>query len=119
MKNKDVMNIFSAYQDLGATRNVPARLAYAIAKNVKKLEKEMIIIEELRISKAKKLGKLSEDGKAYIFEGPEDQKAFTEYLTELMEQEITLEIHKLQLKDLESINVTPNVLANLLDFIEE
>lgn len=99
-------------------------LAYKIARIRKKLQEEVITIEENRTQLIMPYVKKDENDEPVIDNGvyevvEETRKELTDKLNEFFGTEIKVELPTLQLKELESIELTPKQIEVLMKIIEE
>lgn len=97
-----------------AGKNLPVKIAYAIAKNIKVLNEEYKTIEEQRIKLCEKYADKDEDGKpkmaekdgkqVYQFSDDNEEKVNEEY-KELLETEEELDIHKVSIEEFEKCDM--------------
>ena len=120
------------YQDLIALANcqLPSKLAYGIAKNLKKLGTEAELIEKQRLSVAESYAKKDENGTPevmdgrFVFEKKEDEKAFQNDFNEFLNTETEVAIHKCSCTVLDMLDdprydiLTPTQMV-ALDFMME
>ena len=93
-----------------AGKNLPVKVSYAIAKNIKVLNEEFKTIEEQRIKLCEKYAKKDDTDKpitiekngnqVYQFDDNDEQKVNEEY-AELLEEETKLDIHKVNIHEFE------------------
>lgn len=117
-----------------ATKNLPVKVSYAIAKNIKVLNEEYKTIDEQRIKLCEKYADKDDDGKAvmekkgekefYKFSDGNEVKMNDEY-KELLEEEAELDIHTVDITEFEKCDMsdrydilTPAEYANLEFMIE-
>ena len=99
-------------------------LAYKIARIRKKLQEEVTTIEENRTQLIMPYIKKDENNEPIIDNGiyeviEETRKELTDKLNEFFGTEIKIELPTLQLKELESIELTPKQIEALMKIIEE
>lgn len=99
-------------------------LAYKIARIRKKLQEEVTMIEENRTQLIMPYIKKDENDEPIIDNGiyeviEETRKELTDKLNEFFGTEIKVELPTLQLKELESIELTPKQIEALMKIIEE
>lgn len=93
-----------------AKKTFPAKVNYAVAKNLKLLESEFKDLEEQRIKICESYADKDENGKAvtqekdgnmlYVFSGDAQEQCNKEY-GELLEEEIDLDIHTVEASELD------------------
>lgn len=93
-----------------ADKNLPVRISYAIAKNIKLLNKECGEMEEQRIKLCEKYAKKDENGKAVIIENGDDsaydivqenKQQLQEEYKELLFADADLELHMVDMQEFE------------------
>lgn len=98
-----------------AGKNLPVKVSYAIAKNIKVLNEEYKTIDEERIKLCEKYADKDEDGKSvkvekegkevYQFSDDNEEKVNEEY-KELLETEAELDIHKVSIEEFEKCDMS-------------
>jgi len=97
-------------------QELPAKTAYKVQKNIKEITEEIQEFETIRTKLVEKYSKENKDGIKYI---PEEnmEKANIE-LTELLQEEIEINISKININDL-SFRISPLDLAKIDWMIED
>ena len=98
-----------------AAKNLPAVLSFKMAKVLKKISEELKMFDEIRTKKASELGKISDDGKEYIF-SDENRKKFSDEVRELLLSDISIPGEQVKISELGDIQMEPRYLA-LLDWL--
>jgi len=87
---------------------LPARLAFKVARNLRILETEIADIEKQRMVIVSKHGKRSEDDPGKWLVQPEDTAAFRAEIDELFAAEIEMSLTPLRFDDLpDGLSITP------------
>ena len=118
MKVKDLPTIINAFGQLGAIEKLPARVSYAVAKNLKKLQSATETYDKVRLEKAKAIGTLNAEGTQYIFEGPAQQE-FNSFMQDLGDTEALISLHSIQFEEVKDLCIPAPVFFHLMDFIIE
>lgn len=96
-------------------RKMPAKVAYALAKNIRKIDTELELYSSTRTKLLGDNWKKTEDGTKYDIP-PEDEAKWQEMHKELLETEVTLDLHTIDFPQIENLEFTPaEMLA--LDFM--
>lgn len=122
-KIAEVLDLNKAINEL-ADMKLNTILAYKIARIRKKLQEEVTTIEENRTQLIMPYIKKDENDEPIIDNGiyeviEEKRKELTDKLNEFFGTEIKVELPTLQLKELESIELTPKQIEALMKIIEE
>ena len=119
MKNRDLVTLYNGLQGCGHLTGV--KFSYAIAKNIKKLNPTMEVIQE----EVKKLqldnAKIDKDNKPIIKESNYQMKdpiKFEEEYKKLMDIDTPVELFKLKKSELPE-NITAGSMASISDIIED
>ena len=119
----EVLDLNKAINEL-ADMKLNTILAYKIARIRKKLQEEVTTIEENRTQLIMPYIKKDENNEPIIDNGiyeviEETRKELTDKLNEFFGTEIKVGLPTLQLKELESIELTPKQIEALMKIIEE
>lgn len=119
----EILDLNRAINEL-ADMKLNTILAYKIARIRKKLQEEVTTIEENRTQLIMPYIKKDENNEPIIDNGiyeviEETRKELTDKLNEFFSTEIKIELPTLQLKELESIELTPKQIEALMKIIEE
>ena len=122
-KIAEVLDLNKAINEL-ADMKLNTILAYKIDRIRKKLQEEVTTIEENRTQLIMPYIKKDENDEPIIDNGiyeiiEETRKELTDKLNEFFGTEIKVELPTLQLKELESIELTPKQIEALIKIIEE
>jgi hypothetical protein len=99
-----------------STQKVSGVLAYKLAVNTSRLQVHFEAYDKVRISLAEKYGELDKETNYYKITNPEE---FNKELAVLLLEEVSLELKKLSMKDLESLELTPVEVSTILWMIDE
>lgn len=108
-----------------ANIEMPARESFKILRTLKNIDKEYETIESTQIKLLEAYGEKDEnnnyipDGRGGLKIKPESVEIFTNEMNSLLATKVELECGKLNLDILDKINLTPNQLLKMEDFIEE
>lgn len=142
LKNSEVLSSFNALNQLvnefevrtsgDNPERVPIKLTYAVSKNLKKIAKEAKELEEFRRDLLKKVAELDESGTIkqemdeegnntgrVVFKSDEDRERFNKDLTELYEEEVQLQLHKVNMDDIDEFGIENYKLIFILDWMFE
>jgi hypothetical protein len=124
LSNEKIVND-SAVLARMANRELPVKVSYSIAKNLKKLESELKIYNAEKNKLIEKYSNKDEQGKTIvdennhviIQEGHIDD--WNKEIEELLAIENEIEIHKFSIDDLSGYNITPSELMTIDYMIDE
>jgi len=106
-----------------ASKQLPAKLAYQVAKIIRAADKELLAIEEARVSAVRKYGKEvqpnSPDEQPSLQVPPESIEAFTVEMQELFDSEIELNAYPIKVGDFGNIELQPIQLLALESLLDE
>ena len=114
MKIREMLKNQIVWQGL-MSRKMPAKVAYAIAKNMQKVDPEIKLYNETRLKLLGENWKMDEDGEKFVIP-PADEAKWQAMLDELLDVDVDLAPHMLDFSQLEPVELTPQeILA--LDFM--
>mgnify|MGYP007056328404 FL=1 len=118
MLNKDILTLFSGLQTIAANTEMqlPAKVAFAIARNIKVLTPIVEDIETARIHIGETYGILTEQG--YNVPSVSQEVANKELLA-LANTEVEVPIVKIKISDIEDLNISVSIAEALIFMIEE
>ena len=90
---------------------LPVKVAYRISKLVNKLQPTLTVYEENRTKLIKEYGDVQEDGNTSV-KDPEKLKLFAEELGKLLEVEEEIDFDKINVDELEGINIEAKLLVS-------
>ena len=120
----DLINSGDIFRDL-AQQPIKMRVAYNIARIIREIENEMKLFEETRRKLFDKYGEKDENGELLInADGnititPENISLYNNEIQDVLNTSITLNAEKLNIEDLENIELTPNQVYLINAFINE
>ena len=124
LSNRELLNSLSGLRSL-SQKELPIKLSYAIAKNLKAIEKELVIYEKERHKLVKKYAKLDKEGnpqideyKNYIIK-EENALDWQNDIKELLDIIVDLNIHKVNLNALEGVKISPSKLGTIDFMLDE
>lgn len=106
VKIREMLGYQATWRELMA-RKMPAKVAYALAKNVKKIEAELSLYNETRLKLLAENWPKSEDGAKFEIP-PEDEEKWAQMLAELVDVEVDLDAHMVDFGAFESVDLSPN-----------
>lgn len=119
LSNAAILNLANAIvlagRDGKEQRNLPWKVAYALARTTAALEPHLKAMESARKSIFEKHAK----GKTEIRPGDPEHEAVMKDLAELDALESEVVVHKFKLADIEGTSIAPVVLTALLPLIED
>lgn len=126
MKMK-VSKAFSVTEPFGMLmqKDMPADTAYALKKMSLKFDEEMKTINDMRVKILDEFGVSLGSDNRYDIAGflkkakKKDADEFNRKWTELMDVEITIDVKPISVKRLVGVNIRPDVLMALEDFITD
>lgn len=118
MKLKVIIDSVEGLEELASCK-LPMRTAYNIKKLMQSIEKETTIFDTLRKNLINEYGERSkEDPNSFTI--PQDKvEKFNSEISELLDQEVSIEFNKISLDDIKNIEIAPKYLYFLDWLIEE
>ena len=117
MKIQDLLEMRPVLQQV-LDHKMPAKLAYAIAKNVRQVNSELEDFETTRIKLLKDNWELDPVTQQYTIP-PEDQKKWQEMYRELTQAEVELKPFTVKQSMFDNLEITPGEMMALSWMIEE
>jgi hypothetical protein len=117
MKLIDLINAQPTLARL-ANERMPAKLAYAIAKNLRMVNQELGDYDKARLALLDVFGKLNPETKQYDIPPEKKDQADAEY-AELVQTEVKFSPHQINVETLGDLFVTPGELAVLYWMISD
>ena len=125
MKNGELKSALSAL-NYAANEQLPIKVSFAIAKNVKIIQDALREFEMFRLDKLKQAA-VTKDGKIQtkpnsveaIFETKEHEDAYNKEMLELMDTDSGLTVHRVTESDFKDIEIQPALLVGLSFMITE
>ena len=114
IKIREIYNCRNALAKL-ANAQMPISLSYKFARMLKSLNDEYAIIEDQRIELVKKHGE-EINGNEHQIKTDEQKENFIKDFDVLLDNEIDLEFEKINIEEMENINISPQELS-ILSFI--
>jgi vacuolar-type H+-ATPase subunit I/STV1 len=125
VKLNEVINSTSSFQKLSTT-DMPGKLAYTVARNIRKLEIEIKSFDDARNTLFAKYGEdveekniKTEEVKKFKRIKKENIEQFQKEVNEILEKEVDVDIWKIKVVELEKVNLPPTLLLNVNFMIEE
>ena len=122
IKLKEIVNNINALKKL-SEGSFNGKVAFQIARLLKKVETEIEIFNTSRMTLLKKYGEKDEDGELkvdgnnnYVIK-KEYRQNFVEELNEMLESSIKINVEKIDSKDIEKIEFTPSEAMALEEFV--
>lgn len=122
IKLKEIVNNINALKKL-SEGSFNGKVAFQIARLLKKVETEIEIFNTSRMTLLKKYGEKDEDGELkvdgnnnYVIK-KEYRQNFVEELNEMLESSIKINVEKIDYKDIEKIEFTPSEAMALEEFV--
>lgn len=113
VKIQDIVAAAPTIQKLSGI-SLPVKVSYNIARNLKKIQRELEPFEKARIELVRKHGNEDEEGKLVVKE--ENMQEFYKEMTELLEEEIEIDIRSIDIEGLAKIELSPTEMQ-LIDFM--
>lgn len=123
VKISNLLNSTEVLQKLSKTQ-LKAKTAWQVSKVLKLAEEEMQTFNDTRMEVLKKYAEKDENGELITDENnnckiiPEKISEFNDELTELLDNEIELNVNKINIEDLNDIDFTPAEINSLEAFID-
>ncbi len=124
LTNRELIESLPGLRNL-SQKQLPIKFSYAIAKNSKAIEKELSIYEGERQKLVKKYAELDKEGNPKVDKQGNyviKKKSVLDwqiYVKELLDIEVDLNIHKVNLNALEGLKISPLELVAIDFMIEE
>ena len=127
VKLGEVISAIESLKILG-TVSLKGKTAYQIARLLRETENEYKLYEEERKKLVEKYAArdanneliANEAGDISVDTNEKNKlKGFREELNELLDNEVELNVDKIELKDLENNEFSPQIIKNLIEFIKE
>lgn len=119
LTNADIQNLAAAIVQAGRDgdkpRNLPWRVAYALARTSESLKPHLLAIDAADKSIREKHAK----GRPFIKPGEEGHAEIIKDLSDLNSTEVEVAVHKFKEADIEGTSMAPVVLVALLPLIED
>ena len=118
LTNIEMNNILSNLGNI--SDKVTGKLAYAVARNMRKIGNEIVDFENIRNKLINKYGTLDENENNYVIKvGTEEHKKFMEEISEYTSIEHDVDIYKVDKEEIFKSNLTAKEIINLDFMIEE
>lgn len=123
VKISNLLNSTEVLQKLSKTQ-LKAKTAWQVSKVLKLAEEEMQTFNDTRMEVLKKYAEKDENGELITDENnnckiiPDKISEFNDELTELLENNIELNVNKINIEDLNDIDFTPAEMNSLEAFID-
>lgn len=105
MKIIELLESQSTMQRL-VTQKMPAKVAYALARNIKQMNEELKTFDETRVKLLEENWKMDPETSQYKVP-PEDQKRWQDMYANLIESEVKIDPYMIKLSLLDSVELTP------------
>ena len=124
LKLGQLINANQTLGKLNGTHGLTATCAFSIAKNIKKITQELEIYEETRKKILEEKADKDSEGKAIIEEGnyklsSNVMNEVLEEINQLQQNEVDLDLSKIQIEDLNSADLTPQELFAIEFMVKE
>ena len=123
IKTSILINSTEVLQKL-AQSELKARIAWQVARTLKAVEEELQTFNETRMTLIHKYGEKNDDGTLVTDENnnckivPEQMPLFNKELTDLLNEEISINANKISIYDIENLDFAPSEMAILEYFID-
>lgn len=111
LKIRDLLDARRALGILG-TISLPARAAYVVARNARKVSAEVEFLEEARVKLLKECEATTVDGKSVFPSKELEERANTEF-KDLIDTEVDVDVRELNVADLGNSQVPPAAFVDL------
>lgn len=121
---KNIVDSQEAMRNL-SNQQLRGRVAFKVARLLKKLESELQVFNDTRIKLIEKYAKRDENGDFVLNEKSEYQfdqnnaNAFIEEMNKLLIEPIQIDANPISIEDIEELDFTPSEMAMLEPFMEE
>ncbi|MSS42476.1 hypothetical protein FYJ27_01820 [Anaerosalibacter bizertensis] len=122
LSNEKMLTDISKLRTL-SQKQLPVKVSYAIAKNISKIEKELLIYEQERQKLIDKYAEKDNEGKVVADKNGQikfkDKENWEKDIKELLSIENEIDIHKFKIDELEGYSMTPAEIMSIEYMIEE
>ncbi len=101
---KDLLSAQPALEKISQSK-MPGKLAYTISRNLRLVVQELTDYDRARINLLSQYGTLNEEKNIYELNG--NKEIFEGEMAELLKTEVHIALHKINLANLDSLELTP------------
>ena len=117
LTNVQMDNYLQAMQNI--SEKITGKLAYAVARNMRKISEELVEYQNLKNNAIFKYGETGEDGRASILVGSDAYKQFIEEMKDYAEISHDVVIQKITKDELLSSSLNANEILTIDFMVEE
>ncbi len=117
LTNVQMDNYLQAMQNI--SEKITGKLAYAVARNMRKISEELVEYQNLKNNAIFKYGEIGEDGRASILIGSDAFKKFVEEMDEYADISHEVAIYKITQAELLSSPLNANEILTIDFMVEE
>lgn len=118
IKIADILNKEKSLAEV-LTKEVPVKAGYRLGRNLNKINSELRDYNNKRNELIKKYGEKNKKGDIEVKQGGEQWDNFSKDLGQLLDEEIEVDLMKVNLEMLGDIKIKSTDMAHLVDFIIE
>ncbi|MHA2013298.1 MAG: hypothetical protein ACTSWG_13090 [Candidatus Helarchaeota archaeon] len=101
-------------------KDLPIKVAYALSKNIKKINDEMRAFEDIKNKLFEKYGEdIEEKGKKFKRIKEENLKIYQEELNKIIDDVCEIDIHKVKIDQFEDVKIKPGDLIAISFMLED
>ena len=100
-------------------KELPAVSSFRLAKITEKINDELKVFNTVRQKLYEKYGDISEENPTEIKLKEEHIDSFTEEIDKVLKEEVSLDVNKLKIEDLDSVEITPLEIYPVMWLMEE
>ena len=123
---KDILDSMEALNKLNNAHGMSSVVAFRIGKNIKAIEGEVKVFDDVRTKLLEEFANKDENGKLIIdkdtnqYDVPSDKlEALEKEIKKLQNEEVKVDIKKLSLDDVEKADLSPRELMSIEYMLEE
>ena len=123
---KDILDSMEALNKLNNAHGMSSVVAFRIGKNIKAIEGEVKVFDDVRTKLLEEFANKDENGKPIIdkdthqYDVPSDKlEALEKEIKKLQNEEVKVDIKKLSLDDVEKADLSPRELMSIEYMLEE
>lgn len=123
---KDILNSMEALNKLNNAHGMSSVVAFRIGKNIKAIESEVKVFDDVRTKLLEELANKDENGEPIInketnnYDIPQDQlQKIIQEIDNLQNEEISIDIKKVSIEDISQAGLSPKELMSIEFMLEE
>ena len=123
---KDILNSMEALNKLNNAHGMSSVVAFRIGKNIKAIESEVKVFDDVRTKLLEELANKDENGEPIInketnnYDIPQDQlQKIIQEIDNLQNEEISIDIKKVSIEDISQAGLSPKELMSIEFMLED